>query len=360
MSLDELARAASSELRTAAASRDPLTLRRDLDRRLARRRRGQVGLAVAAVLALVLSAFVVGATRRHSSAPPVAPRPNPTPTVTRLPANGPIVITDGKAFFAVDPGSGRPVTTPALPRPVDGTWGMTWSADGSRLLMTSPGSTNLWDARTAALTPAAVCPTSCTFPAWSPDGRTIAVLTGQETLDVVELSSGVHRTLTTIPSGRTSPPVWSPDGRTIGYVEEARSRLVLVRATDGSPVADVPLDPHQRLFLPAWSPDGSQIALLAERGGTATTQHQLVVDLVPVRGTTYGPTRLVRTVGRCFCIGFMPGIAWSPDGEQLALVTIGTPQPGRDGLNVMRPDGTGLRFLRPGAWGQPAWQPVLH
>jgi len=67
-------------------------------------------------------------------------------------------------------------------------------------------------------------------------------------------------------------------------------------------------------------------------------------------------TELVEA-GTCYCLGFTPGLTWSPDGASMALVIVG-PGEGAYGLYVMNADGTGLRFVAEGANGSPAWRPV--
>jgi hypothetical protein len=76
--------------------------------------------------------------------------------------------------------------------------------------------------------------------------------------------------------------------------------------------------------------------------------------------------RELQTAGSCWCIGFVPGLGWSPDGTQLALVTLGgdgipNRPPGNDGtarLLVINADGSDMRLVGLEAWGTPAWQPV--
>ncbi|MFL5672284.1 MAG: hypothetical protein ACJ77C_09355 [Chloroflexota bacterium] len=60
----------------------------------------------------------------------------------------------------------------------------------------------------------------------------------------------------------------------------------------------------------------------------------------------------------CYCLGFTPGLTWSPDRSALALVIPRENNEGKDaGLVVVDADGTGLRRLKP-AWGSPAWEPL--
>jgi hypothetical protein len=77
------------------------------------------------------------------------------------------------------------------------------------------------------------------------------------------------------------------------------------------------------------------------------------VDVVAPDGSG---RRELLPAGRCFCLGLWPGLTWSPDGTQLALVIPG-PE-GHEGLYVADADGSHLRLVRDGAWGRPSWQPV--
>jgi hypothetical protein len=75
------------------------------------------------------------------------------------------------------------------------------------------------------------------------------------------------------------------------------------------------------------------------------------------------PTELVEA-GTCYCIGFAPGLTWSPDGASMALNVpgrgpfTGSLDEGAYGLYVMNADGTGLRFVAKGTNGSLAWRPV--
>ena len=86
-------------------------------------------------------------------------------------------------------------------------------------------------------------------------------------------------------------------------------------------------------FDPSWSPDGMQIAFRSERSGEPE------IWVMNADGT--GPRRLTD--------GLSP--AWSPDGSLIAFS-------GREGLSVIRPDGTDRRVLPHTEGGEyPSWSP---
>ena len=86
-------------------------------------------------------------------------------------------------------------------------------------------------------------------------------------------------------------------------------------------------------FDPSWSPDGTRIAFRSERSGEPE------IWLMNADGT--GQRRLTA--------GLSP--AWSPDGNLIAFS-------GRQGLSLIRPDGTGRRVLPDTEGGEyPSWSP---
>ena len=358
MSLDQLARSATSEVRGAAAARDGAALRLDLDRRLARHRRRAVALAVAVVLAIVLGGVTVAASSRRSSAPPVAPNPTPTPT-ERLTGNGPIVVTSGKTLAAVDPGTGLRAVGLRLPASLGDSWGLAISPDGTRLVVDKAASgPTVYDLRSGRVDPVHWCDQAC-WPSWSPDGRRV-VVSDARGLAVVDVATGARSTLIRPVRGvGLASPSWSADGTRIAYVEHGPGGavLVIVRSDDGSPVDRLVLARQRMGFTATWSPDGTRIALLTKTGALQA-DGRLLVEMVPVTGDRLGPVRVVREVGHCFCVGYAPGIAWSPDGQQLAVNAYGGTGPAGNGLNLMNADGSDLRYVVAGSAGQPAWQPV--
>ncbi len=78
---------------------------------------------------------------------------------------------------------------------------------------------------------------------------------------------------------------------------------------------------------------------------------------------------VIADAGDCYCLGWWPpGFTWSPDGTQIAYVTLGYAPDGRihdnnrpldPGLYVANVDGTSRRLVYGDTiLGSPAWQPV--
>lgn len=337
------------------------------DRRQRDRRIGTVVLSLAVFGAVI--AFLVGTIGTPRSLPA-----NPTPT-TASHHNGEIAVRanvgDEGAIIQIDPTTGHEVTLPIAG--VEG-WphgpitDLAWSPDGMTLAYVLDG---VWvldasSGESRKITPCGNGPHSCTV-AWSPDGSSIAVAHDSE----IELVSadGSHRTnLIPLGSGSTvRHPTWSPEGGRIAFVasvngpEGSGGLYAIDRSGSGLQLlVDLPPGDTLGVWMPEWSPDGSKIAYLSSGEWSKDKGWLLNVTVVDADGSD--PTEILQA-GRCFCLGFAPGLAWSPDGTKMALVIPGPgPGPGpnlaADGLYVMDADGTGLRLVREEAWGRPSWRSV--
>ncbi|MFJ8668893.1 protein kinase [Streptomyces sp. NPDC093600] len=184
---------------------------------------------------------------------------------------------------------------------------------------------------------------------WSPDGTRLAVLrkkSGVQQLFTVDLADGTARQLTT-GSGRVEDPAWSPDGRNIAVCQEAgkgnwQIHLVNPDAPGAAP-RQVTRLPHPA-FDPVWSPDGRAFAYTAGRYGQGTQ----------------GDIHVVGTDGRNDRAVVATGVhemdpTWSPDGAWLAFVRGPYEKPW---IWAVRRDGTEPRSLTPGttAEGHPSWR----
>ena len=202
-------------------------------------------------------------------------------------------------------------------------------------------------------------------PAWSPDGRRIAVSisskTGRGTVLYVMNANGTRAR--PLIRGFFLAPSWEPSGKKIA-VQGAKG-IYVIPAAGGHPVKLV-----GDAVTPAWSHDGTKIAFVRvlARGGTelvvassdGTDAHALIKSCPP----------------SCSASAIVPGLrqppaalgdpSWSPDGSQLAF-EIGAYGPRKCHgcflweLATIHPDGSGVKLLtrihEPLASEYPTWSP---
>lgn len=147
-------------------------------------------------------------------------------------------------------------------------------------------------------------------PAWSPDGRGIAVAAhagGPEGIYAVDGETGTPRLLTDCDGASCGAPSWSPDGQTLLFVitdapeggYQQRERIFVVAADEGEP---------RELAIgggPAWSPDGGQIAYIAG-------------DIFVMGADGTGARKLTGCASD-LDLSSCSGLAWSPDGRRLSF-----------------------------------------
>lgn len=166
------------------------------------------------------------------------------------------------------------------------------------------------------------------WPAWSPDGRSIAFVskrrpdfdrTNNWDIYVVEARRGaLPRQLTTFEGPDMDPqwggraPSWSPDGKHLAYVQGGPLKLlyyagqkIAVVPAAGGPARILTPGLDRNVLSPAWSGEGSSIRFLLEEDRVTH------VAEVPVNGGTI--QRLTR--GR----SFTSDLAVGPDGKLVVL-----------------------------------------
>jgi dipeptidyl aminopeptidase/acylaminoacyl peptidase len=150
----------------------------------------------------------------------------------------------------------------------------------------------------------------------------LAVLTaemaGARQLFTVSLRSGARTQLTASEKDVTDPQ-WSPDGRRIAYVRGEEIRILDI---DGG--RDVLVAGHPAgVSLPRWSPDGRRIAFVSRRRGWS--QAWLVDAPIPRRGRPAKDPRPPEPRPLTATGIDVEDLEWSADGEDLAVVTFRSP-----------------------------------
>jgi Tol biopolymer transport system component len=173
-------------------------------------------------------------------------------------------------------------------------------------------------------------------PAWSPDGRWIAFLSGQKVGSGIFLihpdGTGLHAIGNRHLELGGNPPAWSPDSRTLVYTRQSRNGQVLWSiGVDGT---------HARALVtahspgqPSFAPDGRHIAFIAFDG-----KGRMGVWVAAANGS--GAHALHVAPGEKTLFHFP---VYSPDGRSLAFVLQGAWMQ----IAVIRADGGGQRIVSP-------------
>ena len=284
-----------------------------------------IALVVLIVLALIVGTILVVGSRRNALPPPFGPA-----------ANGRIAFADASGGIVTkDPESGRTtilVAGPGASRP-------TYSPDGTSLayLAAVPGRTGKFNvvvlgadgAHSLTITEAPIAGIS--YFGWSPDGRSIAVVDGAATLQLLETSRvGASRAVAHsvhVGSDDFNPSIASlfqpPEGghllylsRRSGTPADLQSQMILVVANaDGSgerTIIDQSLAAvdYEDLAAPQWSPDGRRIALVITPTGRSNEQRTYVLN---ADGSG------LRPLSRLASSRSDANAAWSPDGTLIAV-----------------------------------------
>jgi Tol biopolymer transport system component len=243
-----------------------------------------------------------------------------------------------------------------------------WSPDGSRLLYVAPGGSGpqgqaygldifLLDLAVPGAKPVNLTHRAGddTDPAWSPDGKRIALTNNGrgDKLRMIDLmnadGSGLRRLSVDL---EEFSPAWSPDGQWLVYVVFARENNILYRRGSADDFATYEFLDQKAISgrtgqaaAPAWSPDGTRLAYIRlELQGEGRVM-SLDADTRGDRIVTLTATGLDRQP------------AWSPDSQWLAFTSR------RDGnfeIYLMRSAGQERPYNLTGSPGRdlwPAWRP---
>ncbi|HYZ78402.1 MAG TPA: hypothetical protein VE596_13610 [Gaiellaceae bacterium] len=215
-------------------------------------------------------------------------------------------------------------------------WGTpAWSPDGRTVAVGDPDQQGvaIVDARTGAVRNVAIRG----VPAWSRDGTRIAAVRGLALFVVAVAGGRAH----VVARGAVGGPFWLRGGR-IAYVTLARVRSVLATAAPGGSARILLRGPTTFSTTPrpftalAWSPDGSRLAFVRE------APRRNVLGVVSANGTDE----------RVLARGVTDVPTWSPNGKLVAFAA--------NGLSVVRASGGPVRRLARGRVEAPEWSPDGH
>jgi Tol biopolymer transport system component len=211
--------------------------------------------------------------------------------------------------------------------------------------------------------------TSDAWPAWSPDGTSIAFKrqfpdeASWSGLQIVNADgSGTHG-LTEHAYG-IDAFAWSPDGTVIAFVGivpiaiwpipqqriEYSGDLYLIKA-DGSGLRRM-TDLGTVLGTPAWSPDGRRLLFATSTDRPGVDQPESSIRTITIEGS-----QMATVISSRDALGAVWGPAWSPDGTRIVFVKDPSRWNAKDlrGLYVVNTDGTVLRRLTDGVDASPIW-----
>ena len=188
------------------------------------------------------------------------------------------------------------------------------------------------------------------LPAWSPDGKTIAVASSKGVLLVDVRTRTVRRWPTPVGEAVPVAVAWSRQGAiaTTDGLDDSSIWIAGKRSTWKVGVGDF-YDPNYGYVTGlatnlAWSPDGNELAFVRYGAENGTGYFAWVVDSMRLIDTSTRRTR----PGRIYSSGF----SWSPDGRYLIV--------GGFDAEILTLSGKHVAWLRGLRATSPAWQPLCR
>lgn len=189
----------------------------------------------------------------------------------------------------------------------DSATSLAWSPDGQMLAIgSSNNKVNLWDIQNNKIRRSIQLNSNIVSLIWSPDSTLIASGTWTENKEpsviLWDADTGDAVQAIGIPTQRLRALSWSPDGKVISIGLEENTILFWNIEND---VADILDFQDDEILSLEWSPSGGFLAAGLQDGTVAvidSSTHELLDRLI------YSPNGM----------GYIAGIAWSPDGTSLA------------------------------------------
>jgi Tol biopolymer transport system component len=169
---------------------------------------------------------------------------------------------------------------------------------------------------------------------WSPDGRELAYVAGDDygggaSLRATQVMSGRQRTIAPLGGALTVGPSWSPRGDQLALavslaVSPAETPMLLVIGRDGR--RHVVARGVSAFQVPQWEANGHRLAYL-----TDSARRSAIWIVQP-------SSRPQRLLTRAVLSNSDTSLSWSPDGKQLAFITMSARQSGGAALSIVTVD----------------------